>query len=107
MTKLKTVRGSGNIFRDLGRKDADLHQLKALLAAEIVRTLDELNLTVRKAHALTRIAAADFSRIRNADLGRFTVDRLLTILSRLGRDVDVAVSVKKRKGAGVVQSVSA
>jgi predicted XRE-type DNA-binding protein len=96
MTKLKTVRGSGNIFRDLGRKDADLHQLKALLAAEIVRTLDELDITVRKAHALTRIAAADFSRIRNADLGRFTIDRLLTILSRLGRDV--AVSVKKRRG---------
>ena len=105
MTKLKTVRGSGNIFRDLGRKDADLHQLKALLAAEIVRTLDELDITVRKAHALTHIAAADFSRIRNADLGRFTIDRLLTILSRLGRDV--AVSVKKRKGAGVVVAAPA
>jgi len=107
MTKLKTVRGSGNVFRDLGRKDADLHQLKALLAAETMRTLDELNLTVRKAHALTRIAAADFSHIRNADLGRFTVDRLLTILSRMGRDVDVVVSVRKRKGVGVGQSVSA
>jgi predicted XRE-type DNA-binding protein len=106
MTKLKTVRGSGNIFRDLGRENADLLQLKALLAAEIVRTLDELNLTVRKAHELTRIAAADFSRIRNADLGRFTIDRLLTILSRLGRDVDVAVSVKKRNRAGVGQAAS-
>lgn len=103
MTKLKAVRGSGNIFRDLGREDADLLQLKALLAAEIIRTLDELNLTVRKAHDLTKIAAADFSRIRNADLDRFTVDRLLTILSRLGRDVDVSVNVKKRKGAGAAR----
>jgi len=106
MTNLETVRGSGNIFRDLGRKDADLHQLKALLAAEIVRTLDELGITVRKAHALTNIAAADFSRIRNADLGRFTIDRLLTILSRLGRDVDVAVNVKKRKGIDLVRAAS-
>jgi len=103
--KLETVHGSGNIFRDLGRKDADLHQLKALLAAEIVRTLDKLDITVRKTHALTRIAAADFSRIRNADLDRFTIDRLLTILSRLGRDVDVAVNVKKRKGVRQVAVV--
>ncbi len=97
--KLKTVRGSGNVFRDLGRKDAELHQLKALLAAEIVRALDEREITVRKAESLTRIAAADFSRIRNANLSRFTVDRLMTVLNRLGRDVDVAVTVRARKAA--------
>jgi predicted XRE-type DNA-binding protein len=107
MTRLKTFRGSGNIFRDLGREDAELRQLKALLAAKIVRTLDELALTVRKAHALTHIAAADFSRIRNADLDRFTIDRLLTILSRLGRDVDVSVSVKRRKGVSAGHTATA
>jgi hypothetical protein len=48
---------------------------------------------VRKAEGITRIAAADFSRIRNADLGRFTVDWLMTTLSRLGQRVDVAVTV--------------
>jgi len=97
--KLETVRGSGNVFRDLGRPDAELRQLKALLAAEIVRALDERGLTVRKAESLTGTAAADFSRLRNADLGRFTVDRLMTILGRLGRDVNVAVSVRARKPA--------
>ena len=98
--KLGTVEGSGNVFRDLGRPDAELRQLKALLAAEIVRALDDGGLTVRKAESLTGIAAADFSRLRGADLGRFTVDRLMTILSRLGRDVDVEVSVRARKKRG-------
>jgi predicted XRE-type DNA-binding protein len=93
----KTVRGSGNVFRDLGEPDAELRQLKALLAAEIVRALDERHLTVRKAESLTGTAAADFSRVRGANLGRFTVDRLMTILSKLGREVDVAVSVRMRK----------
>ena len=97
--KIKTVRGSGNVFRDLGKPDAELRQLKALLVAEIVRALDERGLTVRKAESVTGTAAADFSRLRNADLGRFTVDRLMTILSRLGRDVNVAVSVRARKPA--------
>jgi hypothetical protein len=31
--KLELVRGSGNVFRDLGREDSDIEQLKALLAA--------------------------------------------------------------------------
>ena len=105
--KLRTVRGTGNVFRDLGRPDAELRQLKALLGVQIVLVLDERGLTVRKAESITRIAAADFSRIRNADLGRFTVDRLMTILSRLGRDVDVAVTVRLRKRGAGVHAVSA
>jgi len=88
------VRGSGNLFRDLGRDDADLLQLKALLAAEIIRLLDRRKLSVRMAHALTAIAAADFSRIRNADLDRFTVDRLITIVNRLGSRVEVKLKVR-------------
>ena len=98
--KLTTVRGSGNVFRDLGRPDAEVQQLKSLLAAEIARTLDEQQLTVREAENMTRIAAADFSRIRNANLGRFTVDRLMTILGRLGKDVDIKITVHARKRAG-------
>jgi phage-related protein len=31
------VRGSGNVYRDLGKDDADLQQFKALLAAEIIK----------------------------------------------------------------------
>ena len=97
MAKIEIVRGTGNVFRDLGMPDAELRQLKALLATEIVRALDDGGLTVRKAESITRIAAADFSRIRNADLGRFTVDRLMTILSRLGQRVDVAVTVRRKR----------
>lgn len=97
--KLAIVKGSGNVFRDFGRPDADLLQLKALLAAQIVKALDEVGLTVRKAESLTGTAAADFSRIRNADLGRFTVDRLMTILGKLGCEVSVTVKVKKSAGS--------
>jgi predicted XRE-type DNA-binding protein len=92
---LEVVRGSGNVFRDLGHKNADAEQFKAILAAEIIKALDRERLTVRAAHARTGIAAADFSRIRNADLGRFTLDRLMTIINRLGSRVDVKVRVRR------------
>lgn len=93
--KLEVVRGSGNVFRDLGYGNADVEQLKAILAAEIIKALDRDGLTVRSAHARTGIAAADFSRIRNADLGRFTADRLMNIINRLGSRVEVKVRVRR------------
>lgn len=92
--KIEVGRGSGNVFRDLDHADADVLQLKAILATEIIRMLERKELTVRAAHAETGIAAADFSRIRNADLGRFTVDRLMSIINRLGARIDVEVNVK-------------
>jgi predicted XRE-type DNA-binding protein len=91
----EVVRGSGNVYRDLAKDNPDLRQFKALLATEIVNTLQRDGLTVRGAQVRTGIAAADFSRIRNADLGRFTVDRLMSILHRLGSRVEVAVTVSR------------
>ncbi|MBC7925793.1 MAG: XRE family transcriptional regulator, partial [Bryobacteraceae bacterium] len=93
--KLEIVRGSGNVFRDLGRENADALQFKAILAAEIIKALDKEQLTVRAAHDRTGIAAADFSRIRNADLGRFTVDRLMSVLNRLGSRIEVKIRVRR------------
>jgi len=101
---LDVVKGSGNVFADFGLPDAGLLQVKALLAAEIVKALDEEGHTVRKAESLTKIAAADFSRLRGADLSRFTIDRLLTILNRLGRKVDVAVKVRQSTSSGASES---
>jgi predicted XRE-type DNA-binding protein len=92
--KIELVRGSGNVFRDMGHASPDVAQLKALLAAEIVKMLNRKNLSVRSAHAQTGIAAADFSRIRNADLSRFTLDRLVSIINRLGSRVEVQLNVR-------------
>lgn len=95
----EVARGSGNVFRDLGWRNADAAQLKAVLAAQIIRVLDAEKLTVRAAHGRTGIAAADFSRIRNADLGRFTLDRLMTILNRLGARREVKVRIRRERAA--------
>jgi predicted XRE-type DNA-binding protein len=91
---IEVVRGSGNVFRDFGHASPDVEQLKAILAAEIIKMLDSQELSVRGAHARTGIAAADFSRIRNAALDRFTLDRLMTIINRLGARVDIRVKVR-------------
>lgn len=93
---MELERGSGNVFADFGMEDASVRQLRATLAAEIIKTLDAERLTVREAEARTGIAAADFSRIRQVKLDRFTIDRLMRILDRLNRDVRVKLSVSRR-----------
>ena len=82
-TEFELVEGTGNVFRDLGDPDAVLKHAKAVLAADVIATLDDSGLTVRKAAAATGFAAADFSRVRNANLGRFTVDRLVRMAAAL------------------------
>ena len=86
--KLEVVRGSGNVFRDLGAQNADAEHCKAI-PAEIIKAFDRKRLTVRAAHDRTGFSPADSSRIRDADLDRFTVDRLMSVLNRLGSRVEV------------------
>ncbi len=95
--RIDAVRGSGNVFRDLGHASPDVEQLKAILAAEIIKMLDREGLSVRGAYTRTGIAAADFSRIRNADLGRFTLDRLMSIINRLGSRVEIKIKVRSMR----------
>ena len=92
--KIEIVRGSGNIFRDFGYPNADIEQLKAILAAQIIGILDDRELSTRKAEKLTGVPHADFVRIRKPSLKRFTVDRLISILNKLDQRVDVKVRVR-------------
>ena len=89
-------RGSGNLFRDFGRPDADLEQLRAILAAKIIGVLDDRELSVRKAAEITGVDAGNSSRIRRANFRRLTVDRLMTILARLDQQVDVNVTARPK-----------
>jgi predicted XRE-type DNA-binding protein len=93
---IELVHGTGNVFRDLGLPNPEAEQLKAILATKIIAVLDTQNISVRRAHELTGFAAADFSRVRQAKLSRFTIDRLMAMLDRLDQDVEVTVSVQPR-----------
>jgi predicted XRE-type DNA-binding protein len=90
------VRGSANVFRDMGYPNADILQAKALLGAKIIGVLDDRHISVRRAHELTGFAAADFSRVRQAKLQRFTLERLISMLVKLNQDVEISIEVKPR-----------
>jgi predicted XRE-type DNA-binding protein len=91
------VRGSGNVFRDFGRRNAGLEQARAIIAAKIIHVLDERKLSTRDAEKLTGIGHSEFSRIRNAQLRRFTLDRMIAILGLLDEDVEINVTFEPRR----------
>jgi len=93
---LEFMRGSGNVFRDFGDANPDLEQARAILAAKIIGVLDDRKLSVRAAEEVTGVAASEFSRIRNVKLERFTIDRMIDILGKLGQQVDFQITVKPR-----------
>ncbi len=94
MTSDSEIRGSGNIFRDFGDANADLEQARSILASKIIAVLDDRKLNARAAENLTGVAASEFSRIRNVKLDRFTIDRMITILGKLGQQVNVEITVR-------------
>jgi predicted XRE-type DNA-binding protein len=96
---LELVRGSGNVYRDLGRANADLEQARAIVAAKIIRILDERKLSTRDAEKLTGVSHSEFSRIRGTQLRRFTLDRMIAILGKLDGDIEVSVTVRPRRRA--------
>lgn len=89
--ELDLVRGSDNPFRDVGSADPDTKLIKADLAAGIIRVLRDRALTATEASGLAGVAIADLSRIRRADLNRFTIDRLVRIHNRLDRGTRIRV----------------
>jgi predicted XRE-type DNA-binding protein len=97
--ELELVHGSGNVFRDFGHPNADVEQAKAILAAKIIGVLDDRALSTRKAGELTGIDHSEFARIRRVKLDRFTIDRLVIILNRLGQQVNLDVTINPRRTA--------
>jgi predicted XRE-type DNA-binding protein len=76
---MEPVHGSGNIFCDRGRPNAEARQLKAILAGQVLKVLNAQGLSTRKAQEITGIDHGDFSSARRAKLDRFTVERLIAM----------------------------
>jgi hypothetical protein len=93
----KLVRGSDNAYRDFGCPDAGLKKARAVIAAKIIGILDDRKLSIRDAEKLTGIAHSEFSRIRNTQLRRFTLDRMIAIPGKLDDDVEVTITFRPRQ----------
>ena len=102
------VRGTGNVFADLGYPDADERQTKLRLAYAINEIIASLSLT--QAEAATRLALGQpkVSALAHYKLEGFSVERLMTLLTALDRDIEIKIKKKPRsRSTGRVLVVAA
>ena len=90
------VRGSSNIFADLGYPDAEERQTKLRLAHAINNIIDERRLTQVAAAERLSLSQPKVSALRNYKLNGFSVERLMTFLTALDRDVEIIIRRKPR-----------
>lgn len=96
----KIERGSGNVYADLGRPDADAQLLKAELVSRIDEIIRQGRLTQVQAAELLGLSQPDVSRLLRGQFRDYSVERLLRLLMALGRDVDIVIRTPKRRRAG-------
>lgn len=88
---VRIERGSGNVFADLGRPDAETHLLKAELVTRIDQIIRERRLTQARAAELLGISQPDVSRLLRGNFRDYSVERLLRFMTILGRDVEIVI----------------
>ena len=89
---IKFDEGSGNVFADLGLKDADQLLARAQIGYHVFKILQDGKLKQREIAAILGIAQPDVSHLMNGHFSRFTTDKLLDFLKRLNRKVTIEVS---------------
>lgn len=89
--RVKITMGSGNVFQDLGFPDAEERLVKASLALEIERIIDQRKLTQRAAAKLMGIDQPKVSHIVRGRLEGYSTERLMGFLTALGRDIEIVV----------------
>ena len=91
---MELIHGSGNVFHDFGRPNAGLAQARAIVAAKIIGILDDRGFSIREVEKMTSVSHSEFSRMRNAQLRRFTLDRMIRILGKLDAEVEANMTFR-------------
>lgn len=87
--------GNGNVFADLGYPDAKERKLKVELAVEVNRILAERGLAQDRTARLLGIRQPHVSDLMRYRLNRFSAERLMEFLTRLGKDVEIRIAPRR------------
>jgi predicted XRE-type DNA-binding protein len=94
------LRGSANIYEDLGFSDAAGHLARAELVLAIASVIESEGLTQAQAAKRVGLHQPDVSRLLRGRFDGYSIERLTSILNKLGRDVTIVVAAKRKKSEG-------
>ena len=87
---------SGNVFADLGLPQPEEELTKAQLAVHIRHAIKRRRLTQVAAAKVMGVDQPKVSALLNGRLANFSSERLMRLLTSLGRDVDITIKAKPR-----------
>jgi predicted XRE-type DNA-binding protein len=99
MTKREFTLSSGNVFADLNLRQPDELLAKAELAARIIAEIQHRRLTQNQAAALLGIDQPKISALKQGKLSAFSIERLMRLLLRLGRDIEITVKARPKSAS--------
>lgn len=85
-----------NVFEDLGLPDADELLLKAELLSEIMDTIESRGLKQKDLMEHLGIKQPEASYLMNGKLSRFSLERLIDYMVKLGMTVELRVKKPKK-----------
>jgi predicted XRE-type DNA-binding protein len=90
------VRGTKNVFADLGYSDAVERQAKLRLAYALNQVLEQRKLSQAEAAKVLGVTQPKISALRNYKLAGFSVERLMNLLTALDQDIEIVIRRKPR-----------
>ncbi|MEW5792647.1 MAG: helix-turn-helix domain-containing protein [Pseudomonadota bacterium] len=82
---------TGNVFADLGLRDAEKLKIKSGLVIEITRAIRKLGLTQEEAGRRMGIPQPKVSAMLRGDFSNLSERKLMDCLNRLGYDIEIKV----------------
>lgn len=83
--------GSGNLWSDIGRPDADAALARATLMSRVVDLVGEERLTGERAAELLGTNQPTISDLIRGKMSKFSLERLIAFLNSLDQDVEIRV----------------
>jgi predicted XRE-type DNA-binding protein len=94
---------SGDVFADLGLRYSEIDMLKVNIAMAIAATIGERKLTQSQAAKIVGTDQAKMSMLTRGLLKGFTVERLMSYLTLLGRDIEINIPQAARPSGGRIR----
>ncbi|MCY3789642.1 MAG: helix-turn-helix transcriptional regulator [Gemmatimonadetes bacterium] len=93
---MEVTRGSDNVFEDIGfeREEAASLKVRADLMLDLKKYIETRGWTQRQAAAFFGEPQPRISNLMQGEISRFSVDKLINMLTRAGMQVEIYVKPK-------------
>ncbi len=93
---IEVMRGSDNVFADLGLPDSEKLKIKSGLVIEIRKAVRNLELTQQEAAKRMGLTQPKVSDMMRGDFSNLSERKLMDCLTRLGYDIEIKIKPAKK-----------